>query len=123
MTNEELSREISQYPLSVIATGLLKLENGRESALSKACKEIEIDSLKLSDEERRKQFGARIKIMRSLLNLTQADLADKLKLTPQAIATYEKGKREPNFKNLLGLSQALNVTIDWLLGAPPPKPE
>ena len=123
MTDEELAKEISRYPLTAIATGLLNLENNRENVLAKACKEIELDSLKLSDEERRKQFGSRVRMMRQLLGLTQAELVKKIGVTNQAIATYEKGKREATYKNLIGLSRALNVTTDWLLGEPQYKKE
>lgn len=123
MTDEEFASKITNIPLPVIATGLLKLESERESALDKACKEIELDPLKLSDEERRKQFGGRVRMMRQLLGLTQADLAKKIGVTNQAIATYEKGKREATYKNLIGLSRALSVTTDWLLGEPPHKKE
>lgn len=123
MTDEEFASKITNIPLPVIATGLLKLESERESALDKACKEIELDPLKLSDEELRKQFGGRVRMMRQLLGLTQADLAKKIGVTNQAIATYEKGKREPSFRNLIKLSGVLNVTTDWLLGEPPHKKE
>ncbi len=116
MTEGEFVKDISQYPLTAIATGLLKLENNRESALDKANKEIEMDSLKLSDDERRKRFGARIRTMRQLLGLKQVDLAKKLKLSPQAVAVYETGKREPNLKTLIALSRALGTSADWLLG-------
>ncbi len=120
MTDKEFSNEISQYPLTTIATVLLKLENNRESALSKAIKENGIDSLNLSDDERRKKFGARLRKMRQLLGLTQAELADKIGMSKQAITLYETGRREAGYKNLVALSRALNVTTDWLLDAPPP---
>lgn len=122
MTDEEFINKIANTPLPVIATGLLALENNRESAFGKSCREIESksDSSKLSDEERRKQFGARVRTMRRLLGLTQAELAEKLGATPQALAFYETGRREPPFKNLLALSQVLGVTTDWLLGNEPP---
>lgn len=120
MTDKEFSKEISQYPLTTIATVLLKLENNRESALDKATKEIEFDSLKLSDDERRKQFGARLRKIRQLLGLTQAELAEKIGMSKQAITLYETGRREASYKNLVALSRALNVTTDWLLDAPPP---
>lgn len=120
MTDEEFAKEISQYPLTAIATGLLKLESERESALDKVCRETEFDSLKLSDTERRKRFGDKIRMMRQLLGLTQSDLATKLGVTKSAITLYETGKSEPNFKNLIKLSRVLSVTTDWLLGEPPP---
>lgn len=116
MTNEEFSAKLAEMPMPTIATGLLNLEVMLEHIKKNTGKPLELDSLKLSDEERRQQFGARVRIMRKALGLTQTELAEKLGVTNQAIATYEKGKREPNFRNLLGLSRALNVTIDWLLG-------
>ena len=120
MTNEEFAKEMSRYPLTAIATGLLNLENNRDSALYKAMKEIEVDSLKLSDDERRKRFGARLRMVRKLLGLTQAELAEKIGMSKQAITLYETGRREASYKSLVALSRALNVTTDWLLDAPPP---
>ena len=123
MTNEEFINKISDMPLPVIATGLLKLENERESAFGKACKEAELAELKsapLTDEERRKQFGARVRMMRQLLGLTQVELAAKLGATPQALSFYEQGTREAPFRNLVGLARALNVTTDWLLDTKSP---
>lgn len=81
---------------------------------------FEFDSLKISNEERRKRFGERIRAIRKSLGLTQENLAEKLGISKQAIVTYETGRREPPFKNLIGLSRVLNVTTDWLLGEPPP---
>lgn len=115
MLNEEFANKIADMPLEAIASGLLKIENERESALGKACKGIEVDSLKLSDEERRKQFGARLRTMRRLQGLTQAALAKKVGISKQAITTYETGRREAGYRNLIALSRALKTTADWLL--------
>ena len=115
MTNEEFAQKFSDMPPTAIATGLLNLEIMRNKT-----KEIELDSLKLSDEERRKRFGTRLKLLRQALGLKQTELATKLNISPQALAIYETGKREPNLKNLIALSRALNTTADWLLGEPPP---
>lgn len=81
---------------------------------------LEFDSLKISNEERRKRFGTRVKNMRKSLALTQEELAKKLGISKQAIVTYENGMREPPFKNLIGLARTLNVTTDWLLGVSSP---
>ena len=116
VSNEEILRELNDISPSRIATGLLKLERMLKNLKKKHVDYTEFDSLKLSDEERRKQFGARIKSMRKSLELTQADLAKKIGVTKQAITTYETGIREPSFRNLIKLSRALNVTTDWLLG-------
>lgn len=83
-------------------------------------KPLELDSLKLSDEERRKRFGSRIRMLRKALGLTQEQLAEKINATKPSIAAYETGRREAGYRNLIGLSRALNTTTDWLLGEPPP---
>ena len=116
VSNEEILRELNDISPSRIATGLLKLERMLKNLKNNNVDSTEFDSLKLSDEERRKQFGARIKSMRKSLGLTQADLAKEIGVTKQAITTYETGIREPSFRNLIKLSRTLNVTIDWLLG-------
>ncbi len=116
IANEEILRELDDISPSRIATGLLKLERMLKNLKNNNVDSMKFDSLKLSDEERRKQFGARIKSMRKSLGLTQADLAKKIGVTKQAITTYETGIREPSFRNLIKLSRALNVTTDWLLG-------
>ena len=116
ISNEEILRELNDISPSRIATGLLNLERMLKNLKKNNEDSMEFDSLKLSDEERRKDFGARIRIMRKSLGLTQADLAKKIGVTKQAITTYETGIREPSFKNLIKLSRVLNVTTDWLLG-------
>ena len=116
ISNEEILRELNDISPSRIATGLLKLERMLKNLKKNNVDSTEFDSLKLSDEERRKQFGARIKSARKSLGLTQADLAKKIGVTKQAITTYETGIREPSFRNLIKLSRVLNVTTDWLLG-------
>ena len=79
-------------------------------------RKFELDSLKLSDEERRKKLGERIRLMRHGLGLKQIDLAEKLGVSKGAVAAYEIGRTEPNLKNLIGLSRILGVPTDWLLG-------
>ena len=78
---------------------------------------IEFDSLKLSDEERRKRFGARIRSLRKALGLTQEKLGEMIGATKATIATYETGRREAGYRNLIALSRALNTTTDCLIGA------
>lgn len=116
MTDEEFTQKISDFSPTDIATGLLNLELMRTKAA-----DVELDSLKLSDAERRKRFGTRIKLLRQALGLKQEQLAEKLNLTPQALSVYESGRREPSLKNLIALSRALETTPNWLLGEPPPK--
>lgn len=79
---------------------------------------LEFDSLKLSDEERRKRFGARLKLFRQALGVKQNELAARLGISPQALSMYETGRKEPNLRNLIALTRALHATTDSLLGEP-----
>lgn len=129
MTNEDIKRELSKeetvkeiagVPMPTVAAGLLNHELMIEHLKKNTNEPLEFDSLFLADEELRKRFGARIRIMRNFLGLTQAELAEKVGVSKQAIATYETGKREPPFRNLIRLARIFKVSADWLLGEPPP---
>ena len=73
-----------------------------------------------NEQERRQLFGARMKMIRQMLGLKQADVAQKLNITIQSVKNYESGLREPSLKKLIELAHILNVTTDWLLDVPPP---
>ena len=129
MTNEEIKREledagiaknIAGVPVPDVASGLLNHELMIEHMKKNTNEPLEFDSLFLSDEERRRRFGARIRIMRNFFGLTQSALAEKIGVSKQTITTYETGRREPPFRNLLALARVFHVTVDWLLGEPPP---
>ena len=57
----------------------------------------------------------RLKELRIMGNYTQAQLAEKLGVTPQAISFYEKG-REPDYELLVKVAELFSVTTDYLLG-------
>ncbi|WP_211221632.1 helix-turn-helix domain-containing protein [Desulfocurvibacter africanus] len=61
-------------------------------------------------------FKERLRAAREMRGLSQADLATKTGLPPSSIAHFEGGKRKPSFDNLRKLSEALDVTTDYLLG-------
>ena len=77
---------------------------------------IELDTLKLSDAERRKRLGERVRWMRHGAQLKQSELAEKIGVTKAAIAAYEEGRSEPHLRNVIALSRALGVRVGWLLG-------
>lgn len=116
MSREEIAQELNEVSRPALVTGLLNHAIMLEHMKNNSDEPIEFDSLKLSDAERRKRFGTRIKLLRQALGLKQADLAAKLNISPQALAIYETGRREPNLKNLILLSRVLGVPADWLLG-------
>ena len=53
MTNGELAKELSQYPLTAIATGLLDFEQLKKRLTSSQEKTARTDPLKIPEEERR----------------------------------------------------------------------
>lgn len=60
-------------------------------------------------------ISERIIKKRRELCLTQTDLAKKAGLKPPAISQYESGSRSPSYEALIKLSNALNVTTDYLI--------
>lgn len=61
-------------------------------------------------------FEARLQTTRKLRDLNQEGLATKAGLTSTAISHFESGTRKPSFDNLRKLADALNVSIDYLMG-------
>ena len=53
--------------------------------------------------------------LRKRAGLTQDDLSQRLGVTRQAVANYEKGKRTPDLWNARDIAEILGCTIDDLL--------
>lgn len=70
--------------------------------------------MKLSNQ--RESFKTRMRSIRVLRALSQAELAKRAELQPSAVSHFETGTRKPSFENLERLADALNVTIDYLMG-------
>lgn len=58
----------------------------------------------------------RIKDLRILNSLSQADLANEIKISQSAIAKIEIGKNEPTAITLAKLADYFKVTTDYILG-------
>jgi transcriptional regulator with XRE-family HTH domain len=61
-------------------------------------------------------FSNKLKELRKEKGLSQKVLGDFLGVTRQAVAAYEKDKRQPGYETLLKLSNYFNVSADYLLG-------
>lgn len=61
-------------------------------------------------------FPERLKQLRQKKRLTQQEIADLVHVNRVTYTNWEKGKREPNFENLIKLADTLNTTTDFLLG-------
>lgn len=72
----------------------------------------------LSEEEKAffKEFGERIVTFRKRRGLTQSQLAETLGISQPRLVTFEKGRRRMPLSELPGLSEALGVPVEELLG-------
>lgn len=61
------------------------------------------------------QIGKRILDRRKQLRMTQEELAEAAKITPQTVSSAELGKKALRPENIIKISMALNVSTDYLL--------
>ena len=60
-------------------------------------------------------LGQRIRKRRQALEITQRQLAEALRVTPQHISAVEQDKRTPSLPSLAKLAEELGVTVDYLV--------
>lgn len=69
-------------------------------------------------------FGARLREIRLLRGLSQAELAKQTHNLPTTISRYECGEREPSLPILLDIARWLDTDPNYLLGYPDaPQPQ
>ena len=69
-------------------------------------------------------LGARIAALRRAAGMSQAQLAQKLGISPSAMGMYEQGRREPSMETLVAIAKVFQVSTDYLLtGTPLPREE
>ena len=61
-------------------------------------------------------FASSLRQLMEDRNVTQADLASKIEVTPQTVSQYCNGISEPGYDNLVKIADYLDVSIDYLLG-------
>lgn len=61
-------------------------------------------------------FGIRLRLLRCLAGLTQAQLGAKLHITASALGMYEQGRRMPSLSTIVEISELFEVSCDFLLG-------
>ena len=60
-------------------------------------------------------LGPRIAALRHTRNMSQAELAQRLKISPSTVGMYEQGRREPALNLLVQMAEVFGVTTDYLL--------
>lgn len=60
-------------------------------------------------------MGLRIAALRRKAGWSQAELAEKLRISPSTVGMYEQGRREPAAQMLIALSELFGVSIDYLV--------
>ncbi|MEZ5312886.1 MAG: helix-turn-helix domain-containing protein [Thermoanaerobaculia bacterium] len=75
----------------------------------------------LTEEEKEffRDFGSRLAELRKARGLTQVQLAERLEITQQQLASYEIGRRRVPVSLLAPLADALSASVEELLGAEP----
>ena len=64
-----------------------------------------------------KHVGARVRMRRMMLSMSQEKLGDALSLTFQQVQKYEKGVNRISMGRLIRVGRALEVNVSYLLGA------
>jgi transcriptional regulator with XRE-family HTH domain len=67
------------------------------------------------------EVGARIRIRRRLLSISQEELASALKLTFQQVQKYEKGVNRVSASMLVRIAKRLDTTVAALVGEEDPE--
>ena len=63
------------------------------------------------------KFGAFVALCRKEKNMTQLELAQKLKVTDKAVSRWERGKGFPDISLLVPLAEALDITVLELMNS------
>ena len=64
-------------------------------------------------------LGARIAALRRSAGFSQAELAQRLRVSPSAVGMYEQGRREPAAELLVRMADVFGVSTDYLLTGKP----
>jgi transcriptional regulator with XRE-family HTH domain len=68
-------------------------------------------------------FAGRLRELRTEAGLTQEQLAERAGVKRDAVARWERGKREPSWSNVIALADALRVSCEAFRQEPAPAPE
>jgi DNA-binding Xre family transcriptional regulator len=106
---------VSHYHISDIEL-IIKLENGEVFSYENINKSLRIlpDSNSLTEEECRREFAIRLKLMMVVRGMSQTKLSEATGIQQHLISDYTNGKRAPSLYNLDKIAKALNCSLDEL---------
>ena len=61
-------------------------------------------------------FATALRVERARRNLSQAEVAEAVGITPAAICRYEQGQRQPNVQTLARIADFFGVSMDRMMG-------
>ena len=61
-------------------------------------------------------LGERLQKSRTILKLSQKEVANSLNVSPAVISNYEKGERTPSVEMLMALARLYHCSTDYMLG-------
>ena len=72
----------------------------------------------MTDKDRKNlvEFGLRLKSARESAGMTQSELGNVIGTSKSVISQYESGQNDPRQSAIPLLAEALNVSINWLMG-------
>lgn len=68
-------------------------------------------------------YALQIRRLRESRGMTQRQMADRLGLSPAAVAHWELGRKKPTTDNLLAMAELFGCSTDAILGREPPDSE
>ncbi len=72
----------------------------------------------LHNKYMKNSFPKNLKELRLTNNMTQTQVAEKLKTTQRKVSYWESGKIEPDLDTLISIAEFFDVSIDELVGRP-----
>jgi len=69
--------------------------------------------------KKKSRFGETLKALRYRTNLTQTELAARIKVCPAQISIWEKGKTEPGAYAVMVLAETFGISSEQILGYKP----
>lgn len=67
------------------------------------------------EDDMMNQFANRLAECRKKRNLTQAQVAENLSVSFQAVSLWERGETYPEIDKLVDIAELYQVSLDWLL--------